>query len=224
MNTTLLNGLIDFIVPSSCLYCCNNISGSLFLCPECRKLLEYADPEYIRTHYPSPSQYIDSLLTLYKFDKDKPIQAILHEIKYGNKFKLALLLGQEFAEKFTETISLLKIDGIVPVPLFHSKLAERGYNQSYYLAKGISRKSGIKVKDSLMKRTRFTGTQTMLSRGERIQNVAGAFKSIRKSKIESNIFLLVDDVLTTGSTIGECAKVLKDNGASKVIAGTIAIA
>ena len=103
---------------------------------------------------------------------------------------------------------------MIPVPLHSARLKERGYNQSLILAEHIGRKYNIPVKADLLKRIRNTLMQSLTSRHERRENVRDAFRASKRCA-GMNI-ILVDDVITTGSTAEECAKALKAAGADKV--------
>jgi len=124
-------------------------------------------------------------------------------------------------EQFIKTIEQYSNETmvLVPVPLYKSKLKRRGYNQAQLLAQGLSKKLNIPTADVLL-RVKNTPSQVGLERKKRIENITGAFSVIPVSRSsasagEANIFL-VDDVLTTGSTLLEAANVLKRNGAKKV--------
>ena len=116
------------------------------------------------------------------------------------------------------------IDIIIPVPLHHLKKAERGYNQSEFIVKGLSDKLNIPYSTKALKRVRYTETQTAFNLGEREKNISNAFKVRNKKKILGKNILVVDDVITTGSTIKECGKALLESGAKSVYACSIAIA
>ena len=111
---------------------------------------------------------------------------------------------------------------IIPVPLHIKKLRERGFNQSLILADAIGKKWQIPVNFSLLKRHKFTLTQTGLNKKEREQNIKGAFEVSDKEKIAGRNIILIDDVYTTGATINECAKILIKAGAQKVAVLTLA--
>lgn len=113
---------------------------------------------------------------------------------------------------------------IVPVPIHHLKKAERGYNQSDFIAKGLSKSLGIPYSTKLIKRTRYTESQTGLLINERAENVAEAFKVRNSKKIAGKNFLLVDDVITTGATTLECGRALVNAGANSVYACSVGIA
>jgi len=117
--------------------------------------------------------------------------------------------------------SLKKSEIIVPVPLFWWKRLRRGYNQAMLLAHKISELCDIKLKD-ILRRTKNTKTQTKLDEDLRRENVLNAF-TLKGNDIENKKILLVDDVLTTGATIDECARVLKEAGAEHVYSLVAAI-
>lgn len=128
---------------------------------------------------------------------------IVKKIKYGGGGKLAIMIGRMIAEellvanpKFFEGI-----DVIVPLPLTAKRMRERGYNQTEMLAKGVSGVTGIEVDCSSVKRTRFVQSQTSLTREERLENVKGAFKCVCPEQLEGKHVLLMDDVVTTGSSL-----------------------
>jgi ComF family protein len=156
------------------------------------------------------------------FEKDKELQHIIHSLKYEKKFLLGVFLGSLLGETIKNEFTDYKIDFVVPVPLHHLKKAEREFNQSFYIAKGISKKTGIRVNNKLVKRKRFTESQTTMTLSEREENIKEAF--IPGKKLSGENILLVDDVITTGSTIKECGRVLLDAGANKIYAASIAIA
>ena len=112
---------------------------------------------------------------------------------------------------------------LVPIPLHSSKLKNRGYNQSFILAKGLGEKLGLEVKDILI-RVKKTKSQFGLAREKRIENISNAFgvKDESKDLIKGEAFFLIDDVLTSGSTLLEAARILKRNGAKKVFGLTLA--
>ena len=214
-------------MPPVCLVCDRRIKPNEFICHACYDQLEFAKDPDVQVHFNECFQQDKNcakLLTLFIFKKDSAIQSLLHQIKYQKRFKLAVSLGRIFAERHLDCLKSHKVDFIVPVPLYHSKKAERGFNQSFYFAKGIKDIINIPVNEHVLKRIKFTGTQTQLNKFERKENVKGAFKCVRVGQISGKKILLVDDVLTTGSTMSECALVLKNAGAHKIIAATIAIA
>jgi ComF family protein len=133
-------------------------------------------------------------------------------------------LGKIVGKNLKEQIINWNVDIIVPVPLHSLRKFDRGFNQSKYIANGIGNEIGINVKSNILKRIRYTETQTNLTLKEREENISNAFQAKHKKMIEGNTFLLVDDIITTGATIKECGKVLLANCAVKVYACSAAIA
>jgi ComF family protein len=114
-----------------------------------------------------------------------------------------------------------RFDVIVPVPLHPARERERGFNQAALLARSLAVRTGLPVKP-VLERIRYTTTQTAFDRAERMENLHNAFRLRRRQDVQGLRVLLVDDVLTTGSTLSECARVLKQARASSVYAATAA--
>ncbi len=197
------------------------------LCSDCKQNIKIVDRDRLSEEYDrkfKSEKIISDFASLYIFEKDLQVQQMIHELKYGNKFRIGLYLGKEIALILRSKISAWKLDFIIPVPLHTLKKAERGYNQSYFIAKGIGKELCYSVRQNLLSRKRFTETQTNLNAAERKENIREAFIVRNKSKIENARILLVDDVITTGATISECGKVLLNNGAEKIFVVSAAIA
>jgi ComF family protein len=111
---------------------------------------------------------------------------------------------------------------MIPVPLHIKRLRERGFNQSLILAQAMGKKHHLPVNFSLLKRHKFTLTQTGFNRREREQNIKGAFAVSNPEAIQNENIILIDDVYTTGATMNECARELMKAGARKVAVLTLA--
>ena len=152
------------------------------------------------------------------------VREIVHRFKYLREIHLRQTLAAFLNDAFhDERLNAVPFDYIVPVPLHHVRLRTREFNQAELLAHALGKKRGIPV-NACLRRVRYTTTQTQLSRTERQNNIKGAFcvKKRALSSIAGKNFLLLDDVLTTGSTLGECARVLKEAGARCVWAIAVA--
>jgi len=150
------------------------------------------------------------------------IRDLIHRIKYGKEIWLARVLAKIAAEGFDDPRLVdEEFDAIVPVPLHSKRLREREYNQAEVIAENLSRIVGIPVLGALA-RCRYTTTQTALDRRNRRQNLRNAFSVVKNANVTNKNLLLVDDVLTTGSTLDACAAVLLERGASSVRALTVA--
>ncbi len=115
-----------------------------------------------------------------------------------------------------------EIDVVMPVPLHRKRLRQRGFNQALLLSYGVGSAFEIPLSVDNLIRSRFTRPQVELSGEERIKNVAGAFAIRRPGEVDGKSVLIVDDVFTSGATMNECAAVLKEGGAARVTALTLA--
>lgn len=170
----------------------------------------------------------DFSFSLFRFKDGDDFSKIIYHLKYGQMKRLGIYLGDLFGKelKYFLNSQNLNFDFIVPVPLYKTKERERGYNQSDYLCRGIIRQINTTLSKNFVARNRHTSTQTKLSREERISNMNGAFGCNTKfiDLIVGKNIILVDDVVTTGSTMNEVIKVLKGNGCGKVLACSLAMA
>ncbi|MDD8020590.1 MAG: ComF family protein [Acidobacteriota bacterium] len=142
--------------------------------------------------------------------------------KYKGKEPLAFSLAGHLYRQF-EPLGLLQgVDLIVPVPLHWQKERKRGFNQAELLARWLSRFTGCPLGLGILIKTRNTASQVSLEAGERELNLKGAFAVRKKELIHERIIMLVDDVYTTGTTIKECALILKEAGAREIRAITLA--
>ncbi len=223
-----LNGFFDFFIPRYCPSCKKKLElEEDCICDECLSSIERADSARLNSEYQrkfASTKIISGFTSLYVFEKDKALQLFIHSIKYNKHFLNAKYLGKLIGENLKEQIQNWRVDFILPVPLHSLRKADRGFNQSRYIAIGIGKELGINVKYNLLKRTRYTETQTNLTLKEREENISMAFQAKQKRIIGGRTFLLVDDVITTGATIKECGKILLENGAAKVFACSAAIA
>lgn len=216
---TALDGIIAHLLPGTCLLCAADSSGSLLcpacesdlpklpnqLCPQCS--METTLGERCGACLKEPPAFARTIaLFRYEFPVDRLIQAL----KYGHQLPLATWFGRLLSEKITAA----EHDLILPLPLHPSRLQSRGFNQSGEIARTISQTLHIPINTNCLSRTRATAPQTTLPLKERARNVRGAFESF--SDLSGKRVLLVDDVMTTGSTLRECARILKLHGAAQI--------
>jgi ComF family protein len=229
--THALSTLVEFIYPSTCFVCDALMdAGESRVCASCWISIQDVtaeDPLYLEMQKRlTESSRISKLISLYHFEKDGTLQSIIHQLKYEGMTKLGVELGRKLGQKLLAELINSPLDGIVPVPLHPTKLRERSYNQSEFVARGIRDVTGLPVYTSLLKRHKYTSSQTQLNAAERKENVGDAF-SVNKRyllSVEGKTFLIVDDVITTGSTIEACAEVLMSAGAQRAVACAVAIA
>jgi ComF family protein len=150
------------------------------------------------------------------------VRKLVHEFKYGHhrhlQYPLAAWLGETPNDP---RLAGRQIDLIVPVPLHPARERERGFNQAALLAELLARQIHLPLRP-VLERIRYTTTQTAYDRAERMENLRDAFRLRKNRDVRGLHVLLIDDVLTTGSTLSECARVLKKAGALSVYAATAA--
>lgn len=225
--------ITEFIYPPTCFICESLMDGGENrVCTACWSSIRSVNQDdllfremHARLTSDSTS-HVSDLISLYHFEKDGALQSIIHQLKYDGMTSLGHELGRKLGEKLMTEFPRPAIDGIVPVPLHATKLRERGYNQSNYIAMGIRERSEVPVFTSLLQRHKYTTSQTQLSAQERKENVGDAFELNKRYllNLTGKTFLIVDDVITTGATIEACAQALMNKGASKVIACSVALA
>jgi ComF family protein len=150
------------------------------------------------------------------------VRDLIHRFKYSGEFHLRNLLVNWLEEALSDPrVSTEPFDSLVPVPLHPTRIRERGYDQIAALI-GLLAERSRKPVCLCLRRPRYTESQTRFSRKERLQNLQNAFELRKGTSVLGKRLLLVDDVLTTGSTLDECARVLKSHGAKSVRAITVA--
>ncbi len=169
---------------------------------------------------PAGRGLFDETTTLWVFDKDGTLQAVQHAFKYGNRPQYGVALGRLLGKAYAEKAS--GPDGVVPIPLHRTRKLERGYNQSRMLGKGVAEVLDCPLRSDLLSRPHPTRSQTNLSREERWKNVHGAFAA--DAGCANGHWLIVDDVLTTGSTVVAAAQTLSEAGADTLSLATLALA
>jgi ComF family protein len=147
-----------------------------------------------------------------------PLREAIHLFKYGRKVALAAPLSRLIIDQFPACESF---DMVIPVPLHIDRLREREFNQSLLLADRIGHHFGLRVSCTALVRIRPSPQQTALRRKERLKNLRGVFTVPHPPSISGKRILLIDDVLTTGTTVNECAKALRKAGSSDVYVLTL---
>lgn len=208
MSLKLKTKILDLLYPQGlkCAVCKKEAIINGGACEACRAKLRAYDDVFI----PAGLEGFTA-----GFIYNEEIRSVIHRFKYDDEPYLAHFLA--------DSICIPKewrIDILVPVPLHPKRLKERGCNQSELLARELSRGIGIHVETELLHRIRETGSQTELSEAERRRNVENAFRADKGS--DGKTILLIDDVCTTGSTLSECAKTLKNAGACAVYGASAA--
>ena len=230
-----LKSIIDVILPPRCLLCGKAIHSDSSLCSDCFSDINFISKPYCQ-HCGLPLAYnpSDTLYCANCLSKKSPFRLCRSAVKYDN-FSKRLILDFKFSDHLEnkkllsywlfiagEDIFKQGVDLIIPVPLYCTRLFKRKYNQSAVLADGLSKLCGICADYSSLKKIKKTTPQIQCSGKQRVQNVKNAFQVVTPEHIKGKRIVLIDDVYTTGSTLKECAKVLKKAGAKSVDALTVA--
>lgn len=211
--------LVQHLLPQSCLLCGAG-SGRALLCaacdaelprlpqPRCRVCaLPIAGAELCGACLGRPPRFDRvSAVFAYRF----PVDALVHALKYGGNLAVAGVLG----EALGNAVATERADLIVPMPLSVQRLRTRGFNQAHEIARCVGRATGIPVAIDICRRVLDTGPQAALPWKERARNVRGAF--VCDADLSGRKVAVVDDVMTTGATLGELAKNLRRAGAAEV--------
>ncbi len=233
----LFTALLDLILPPTCHICHSFIpnAGALHICPTCRDQLPLVtSPLCPLCGIPfigigndhrcgkclSNPPHFDAARAHFLYEGS--IRDLIHSFKYNRLTHLRSPLALMTLEGIHTFLTAQDIHLIVPVPLHRSRLRQRGFNQAVLLGRVIARDLSLPMVPDALIRTRQTEPQIELSAAERRVNVKGAFSVKKTECIAGKRVLLLDDVMTTGSTMDECAKELKKAGATTVIAVTVA--
>lgn len=233
----LYDSMISILYPHKC-PSCKKITTDDGFCLDCWSHLKFISNPCIYCGLPIPMSfgvpicptcpedciYYDRIISALRYNKT--IAKTIFEFKYNEKTFLSKLLSKLLLNNFNRLINEEKItiDYIIPVPIHIKRLRKRGFNQSLLLVKDLSKLTGVPYISNLIIKSTHTTSQTILDYEERKSNVKSTFKFNEEYKnqiLDKNI-LVVDDVITTGSTINECAKILKHNKVNKVFATSIA--
>jgi len=226
--------ILDCLLPPRCLLCGTVLNGEAGLCPECFNKIDFISAPYCprcgRPYSNAEQGLCGPCLkekhplfrmsrSAYRYtDDSKPL---ILAFKFYDKTENAPVLAQMMYRAGADIFSA-GVDVIIPIPLHFSRLIKRRYNQSALLAKYLGRLSGVTVDYTSVLRHRQTRPQVEFSGRARIKNVKDAFRVKRPERIKGKRILLIDDVMTTGSTLRECALALKKAGAVSVDTLTIA--
>jgi ComF family protein len=167
---------------------------------------------------------INYAASYYTFSKGSQFQKLIHKLKYHNKKEIGLVLGKHFGESLKKSEFFKDIDVIIPVPLHPKKEKIRGYNQANMVAIGLSKSMMKPVDSKTLIRLVHTESQTRKNKLDRWKNVESIFQIVDPTTLENKHILLVDDVITTGSTLESCAHALLKTKGAKVSIATLAYA
>ena len=205
----LIDWLLDILFPPKCVFCRRLVDDHKeLICPKCKKMLPYTENGGILK-----GNFFTSCVSPLYYEND--VREALLRYKFYQMTAYAATFGKLVAECAAEYIDA-QVDIISWVPLSEKRLGERGYDQAQLLAEAVSKELGIPCVSTLKKK-RHTAPQSRTGGGEkRRKNIAGAYEVTDKQLIDGKVILLIDDIVTTGSTFAECARTLGKSGADKV--------
>ncbi len=232
MKSFLKTWFLSFVhlfFPRQCAVCGNALQeGEEGICMKCN--MDMPRTNY-HLHQENPIERLfwgkiplERATSYFFYHKGSDFCNILHQLKYGGRKDIGDVMGRFMAAELISTGFFRGIDKIVPVPLHPRKQKLRGYNQSECLAHGISVVTGIPVDFSSVVRKKHTDTQTRKSVYERWENVDGIFTLCEAETFKGKHILIVDDVLTTGSTTTACADAFKGVEGLRISILTLAVA
>jgi competence protein ComFC len=231
-----LPALGSLFYPPACVVCSGIVEGLEYLCADCRsrapritapfcakcsepffgaitQTFNCANCEHRTLHF-------DNAVSAYR--SRGLVRKLLHDFKYGGQRHLRYPLAEWLSETLNDPrLRGWRFDMLVPVPLHAARERERGFNQAALLAESLATEVAVPL-CPVLERIRYTTTQTAYDRAERMENLQDAFRLRKNRDVRGLRVLLIDDVLTTGSTLSECARTLKAAGAISVHAATAA--
>jgi len=229
MVMSLTEDFLSLVFPNNCAACGNNLfeheevicSLCEFHLPQTNYHMDYDNP--VAALFWGRAQ-VKSAAAYYHFNKGNRVQHLVHLLKYKGRCDVGIYLGRQYGQYLKNSPLFRSVQMIIPVPLHRSKLLKRGYNQSEQFALGLSRSMNLPLNITSLTRTQASQTQTRKSRFNRWENVSGIFEvSDSESLIDKHI-LLVDDVITTGSTLEACITVLQTIPGIRISVAAIAVA
>lgn len=221
-----IEALLNIFMPRCCISCGKYLfKNEKNICLNCIKKLP--SPDITNDYNIVKDRFagkfiIQKASSLFVYDKNSKYSYLLYSLKYHGRKDLAFYLGSLLVKKLPLSF-FDSIDFIVPVPLHLKRFKQRGYNQAEAFANGISNISNIPVINNLIVRNVYTNTQTKKSRIDRWRNVEGKFSLNTNINLNSKHILLVDDVITTGSTMEACLLELSKIDNIKCSVASIAI-
>ncbi len=226
-----LNHLSSKLFPSRCIFCQQTVGSGLEVCPDCYQALPHNETCCVRCALPLAEDIDSAVLcgrcikklpafdyahSLFRYENE--IITLVHQLKFSEKIRFSRSIGEMLLQHFLETDE--KPDCLLPVALHKSRMRQRGFNQSIEISRVLAKKLAIPIEHAAIVRQRSTAAQTGLSAKQRQKNIRGAFAVA--GKLNYKHVLIIDDVMTTGATVNELAKLLKKNNVERV--GVLSIA
>jgi ComF family protein len=223
----LISSLVNFIAPRECLVCSGLINPQHefgFICPSCIDSIPLAPENNIiknRFFEKFDKVYLDNASALIDKKEESGYMNLIYHLKYQKLHKIGPELGKLLSRRLAMD-GMIEYDYIIPVPIHPARFRERGYNQAMMIAQGIKPAISGEISEKTLAKENYTVSQTKLDAGERRKNIGKSLSA--SNEITGKTALIVDDVLTTGSTLNKAAAALKEAGATKVDCAAVILA
>jgi len=211
----IIEGMINLIFPKRCGICNQGINEE-YTCQKCKKKLEYICINEMILG--KEKDFFAFCICAYAYSGI--VRKKILQFKFQNKKYLYQSLSQKLFEILKEYQE--EIDEIIAVPISWKRFCERGYNQTSLIASFLAKALKKRQLKHVLIKSKNNNKQSRLKIQERISNVTGVYAVLQKEKIAGKTILLIDDILTTGATIRECSRVLRESGAKKIIVAVVA--
>lgn len=223
---SILNELSNLFFPNCCPVCDNKLLPSEEgVCLQCLHKLpktnNFGEPDNLAETLLAGRFPFERVATFCVYSKQGILQPLILGLKYNDKKEIGVLLGRLFGKDMANSDFIKPIDLIVPVPLHPKKQKQRGYNQAEIIADGLSEATSIPVSTGNLVRAIFNPTQTKRTKTQRWENVKNIFDVVDPQLYAGKHVLLVDDIITTGSTLEACAHALLKSPGIKISIATL---
>lgn len=226
----IISAVVDLFYPKLCLCCGTALTSSeRYICPSCIASLPRTNFHHGMRNMAEESfagkAHAQKVYSWFFYSHDSKFSKLIYNFKYKGNFELAEYMGELYAKELQSDNIKLYFDYIIPVPLHPKRKRERGYNQSYHIAKGISSVFRNEIREDILFRKVMTTSQTKKMRYDRWENIKDAFDAKPANEYDAGKeILVVDDITTTGATIASCIISLREHGYKNISVLTLAYA
>lgn len=213
IQISFLDFLLELIYPNICGICGKLDSNSL--CKECKEKLDRIIISKTENYKNDTSKFFDKHTYMFKYEGE--VRRLILNYKFNNQSYLYKTFSNIVISEKNIIDFINSYEIIIPVPIHRKRFNNRGYNQSELFARNICKNlKCTKLKNTILVKIKNNVAQSSLNKLDRVKNVKNAYKVQNENLIKGKSILLVDDIYTTGNTVNECAKLLKENGAAEI--------
>lgn len=223
----MLEDIIHLMFPKSCNACYNTlVSNETEICTNCRNELPLISDNQAKRILlkMGVSQHIieNNFSSLFYFEKNTPVQELLHNLKYRQHYHLGEIIGNWHASTMLNSGKFTKIDLVIPIPIHKTRLRYRGYNQVALYAKTVAKNLNAVYRDDILIKKKHTKSQVFLNKQQRINNILDGLTLHNTTVLREKNILILDDIITTGATMKACISCFK-NKVKSISVGSIAL-